>query len=180
MSTNGNERAMEQHMDHEVEMALHQANARRARNGQQPADQARLLETVIESDLESGDPGLQNLKARDFPLANYDEDEDSVEYKWVQEILNLFSKARYPHPRSGLQGLSRAWATGDPANRLRSLGLDEYANDEAYLLGTFSRATRGEAGFQQETSAKQVTESRAIRDGVSSSKKGGLLGRFRS
>lgn len=167
-------------MGHDELMALHRANAKQARHGPSPADQARLLDKVVDSELETNDTGLSNLSAKDFPLSNYDEGVDSVEFKWVQEILNIFSKSRHPHSRSCLQGLSRAWASGDPGDRLRALELDEYAQDEAYLLGTYSRAKRGEEMAQQETSAKQVTESHAIREDESSSGGGGLIGRFRS
>lgn len=164
-------------MDHEEVMALHRANADQARHGQDPEGQARLLDKVVESELETDDDGLTNLRAKDFPLSNYDEEADATEFKWVQEILQIFSKARHPHPQSGLQGLARAWATGDTANRLEALALDELARDEAYLLGTYSRAKRGEEMAQQETSAKQVTESHAIKEsGDSSSSGGGLLG----
>lgn len=169
----------EQAMEHDVEMALHEHNARRARGGPDHGEQARLLETVLESDLQTDDQGLGNLNARDFPLSNYEEHIDTTEFKFIQEIINVFSKARFPHPRSCLQGLSRAWATGDPGNRLESLELDEWARDEAYLLGTFSRAMRGEGMAQQETSAKQVTESHAIRQDGSSSGGGGLRGRYK-
>lgn len=170
----------ERAIEHEEVMALHQANARQASRGPSPADQARLLDKVVESELETKDPGLGNLRAKDFPLGNYEEEIDTVEFKWLQEIINIFSKARYPHPRSGLQGLSRAWASGDSSDRLEALGPEELAQDEAYMLGTFSRAKRGEDMAQQETSAKQVTESHAIREGGnSSSSGGGILGRIR-
>lgn len=165
--------------DHDIEMMLHEANERQARSGPGPGDQARLLETVIKSDLETDDAGLVNLVARDFPLSNYEEGVDTVEFKWLQEILNVISKARRPHSRSGLQGLSRAWAAGDTADRLEALGLDEMARDEAYMLGTFSRATRGEGMAQQENAAKQVTESHAIREDGSSGGGGGIRGRWR-
>lgn len=174
-----NPRDREEAMGHEEAMVLHEANARQARHGPTPADQARLLDKVVESDLETDDAGLDNLRAKDFPLSNYDEEADTTEFKWLQEILNIFSKARHPHPRSCLQGLSRAWAAGDPGDRLQALGLDEFARDEAYLMGTYSRAKRGEEMAQQETSAKQVTESHAIREDSGSSK-GGLLGRWRN
>lgn len=176
MSQEQQDRAME----HEAELALHKGNFQQAGRGPSPADQARLLDKVVESELETTDTGLENLRAKDFPLGNYDDEVDTFEFKWFQEILNIFSKARHPHPRSGLQGLSRAWAAGDAAERLQALNLAEYSRDEAYLLGTYSRATRGEDMAQQETAAKQVTESHAIREGGGSSSKGGILGRFRS
>lgn len=165
-------------MEHEEAMQLHKANlqgSHRKENG----DRARLLDTVIESELEVTDSALSNLRAKDFPLSNFDERADTVEFKWMQEILDIFAKARYPHPESGLQGLARAWATGEMRNRKHALELDEFAKDESYKMGTFSRAKRGEEGFQQETNAKQVTETHAVRENGSSSG-GGILGRFRS
>lgn len=167
-------------MEHEEIMALHEGNERRARNGVDRHGQSRVLETVLESELETDDEGLSNLNAQDFALSNYDEGVDTIEFKWVQEILNLFSKARYPHARSGLQGLSRAWAAGDTSDRLEALGPAELTQDESYLLGSYSRAKRGEEMAQQETSAKQVTESHAIREDGESSGGGGLLGRWRN
>lgn len=167
-------------MAHDEVMQLHQTNARRAKHAPSPEEQARLIDKVVESELETQDPGLENLNAKDFPLSNFDEEIDTTEFKWVQEILAMFSKARYPYPESGLQGLARAWATGNPADRLNALEVDEYAQDEAYLLGTYSRAKRGEDMAQQETSAKQVTESHAIRDDGNSANKGGVRGWWRN
>lgn len=171
-----NGQSPEEIMAHEEAMQLHQAGL--SKRGRDPQDRARLIDTVIESELEVSDDALANLRAKDFPLSNFDEEIDTVEFKWMQEILDMFNKAEYPHPGSGLQGLSRAWAAGDAAERNQALGLDEYVKDEAFKLGTFSRAKRGEDMAQQETSAKQVTETHAVReDGNSSS--GGLLGRWR-
>lgn len=172
----GRGREREALMAHEEAMQLHQAGLNR--QGQDPQDRARLLDTVIESELDVTDDALANLRAKDFPLSNFDEETDTVEFKWMQEILDLFVKARYPHPGSGLQGLSRAWARGDSSDRLSALELDEFAKDESYKLGTFSRAKRGEEMAQQETSAKQVTETHAVREDSSSSRSGGLLGRL--
>lgn len=164
-------------MAHEEAMQLHKAGL--SSRGVSPRERARILETVIESELEATDGALTNLRAKDFPLGNYDED-DPVEFKWMTEILDMFSKARYPHPQSGLQGLARAWASGDSRNRRQALELDEFAKDESFKLGTYSRAKRGEDMAQQETSAKQVTETHAVRDDGSSKGGGGILGRWRS
>jgi hypothetical protein len=172
------ERQQEALMEHEEAMQLHKANLQgtsRDKNG----DRARLLDTVIESDLEATDDALANLRAKDFPLSNFDEGEDTVEFKWMQEILDIFTKARYPHPDSGLQGLARAWATGNMRNRRQALRLDEFAKDESFKLGTYSRAKRGEDMAQQETSAKQVTETHAVRENGSSSN-GGIRGWLRN
>jgi hypothetical protein len=162
--------------EHDEVMQLHQANQAQAQHAQSPAEQARLLDTMIESELDVSDDALANLRAKDFPLGNYDDEGvDTTEFKWIQEITRLLARARYPHPDSGLQGLSRAWATGDQSNRKEALGLHDLAKDEAYMLGTFSRAKRGEDMAQQETSAKQVTESHAIRESDDSGG-GGILG----
>jgi len=166
-------------MAHEEAMQLHQAGL--AQTGRDPGDRARLLDTVIESELDTSDDALSNLRAKDFPLSNFDEDTDTIEFKWMSEILDLFAKARYPHQDSGLTGLSRAWASGDASDRKQPLGLDDVAKDESYKLGVYSRAKRGEDMAQQETSAKQVTETHAVReDNGGSSGGGGLLGRWRS
>lgn len=165
-------------MAHEEAMQLHQAGLRQS--DQKPKDRARLLETVIESELDVTDDSLSNLRAKDFPLSNFEEEIDTTEFKWIQEILDMFVKARRPHPGSGLQGLSRAWAAGDAHERTESLDLDQFAKDESFKLGTFSRAKRGEGMAQQETSAKQVTETHAVRENGGSSSRGGILGRWRS
>lgn len=180
VGTNGHKEQQEEAMAHQEIMALHQNNDHQARHAPSPSEQAHLIDNVVESELTTDDEGLQNLRAKDFPLSNYDDEVDTVEFKWVQEILNLLSKARHPHPGSGLQGLARAWATGDPDERLEALDPDEFARDEAFLMGTYSRAKRGEGMAQQETSAKQVQESHAIRHDSGSSSGGGLLGRFRN
>lgn len=178
MSGRDGQQQQEEVLSHNEAMLLHEANTKR-RSDPDRVGQARVLETVLESDLETSDDGITNLNARDFALSNYDPETDTTEFKWLQEILNIFSKARYPHPRSGLTGLSRAWAAGDAGDRLQPLGLDELARDEAYLMGTFSRAKRGENMKQQETSAKQVQETHAISDRNSSSGGGGIRGRIR-
>lgn len=176
--TNG--QSQEQAMDRQEFMALHQNNTTRAREGPSPSERASLIDNVVETELETGDKGLSNLGAKDFTLSNYDEEVDTVEFKWIQEIVNILSKSRHPHPGSGVTGLSRAWAAGDPTNRLEPLSPEELAQDEVYLLGTFSRAKRGEGMAQQETSGKMITESHAIQDSRDSrsSSGGGLLGRF--
>ena len=175
MSQNGHE---EEIMAHEETMTLHQAGLSQPSPG--PQDRARLIETVIESELDVSDDALMNLRAKDFPLGNFDDEEvDTTEFKWMAEILDLFTKSRYPHPDSGLQGLSRAWAAQDSSERRQALGLDEFAKDESFKMGAFSRAKRGEDGFQQETASKSVNETHAVRDSNGSSGNG-LLSRFRS
>lgn len=167
-------------MAHEEAIQLHKASLQgNSRGGMSSREQARILDTVIESELQATDAALSNLRAKDFPLSNYDDDTDTVEFKWMQEILDAFSKARYPHPQSGLQGLARAWATGDSGDRRRALELDEFAIDESYKMGTYSRAKRGEDMAQQETTGKMVSEARTISDNEGGSKgRGGILGRI--
>lgn len=172
---NGRQEARE----HDEVMELHRANQQRAQQGRDPADQARLIDKMIDSELDVPISELDNLSAKDFPLGNYDDDGvDTTEFKWMQEIMVLFVRGPHPHPGSGLQGLSRAWATGESNNRKEALSLSEQAEIESYILGTFSRAKRGEDMAQQETSAKQVHESHAIREDSSSSGGGGILGKF--
>lgn len=165
-------------MAHEAVLQTQRAALQAGQNSHTtPKDRARLLETVIETELVATDDALDNLKAKDFPLSNFDEETDTIEFKWMQEILDIFVKARYPHPRSGLTGLARAWATGDRSDRRHPLGLDEFAQDETYKLGTYSRSKRGEGMAQQETSAKQVTETHAVHDNGQTSK-GGIMARL--
>jgi len=64
---------------------MHEGNARRARHAPGPGDQARLLDTVLESGLETDDDGLANLNAQDFPLSNYEDviDQSSFLRDWL-------------------------------------------------------------------------------------------------
>lgn len=160
------------------ELAMHQEGMR-AMQEMSRKERARLLEATVESELEATSDGLDNLKAKDFPLANYDDEADVHEFKWLQEIILEFQRAKHPHPDSVLQGPIREWAFDDPTASLEALDMDEFIQDETYFMGTFSRATRGEDGFQQETNAKQVRESYAVNEGNDGGG-GGLLGRFRS
>jgi len=126
-ATNGHSESQDEVMEHDEFMALHQNNG--SNNAPSPSEQAHLIDNVVESELETDDKGLENLSAKDFPLSNYDDEVDTVEFKWLQEILNMFSKARHPHPDSAMQGLARAWAVGDPDVRLEALGLDDVADE---------------------------------------------------
>lgn len=138
----------------------------------------QLIDKVVESELEhtDGEGGaLENLRAQDFPLSFYTEGEGPVEFKWQSEIIDMFDKARYPHPQSGLQGLARAWATGDTSDRKSARELDEIVTDESYKMGTYSRATRGEEGAQQEEFGRQVSEAHTYTDGTGQDGGGGLL-----
>jgi len=126
--------------------------------GEQPGDRARLLELAVDSDLDAPTEALENLTAKDFPLSNYDELADSWEVKGVQEILSVLDEARHPHPESVLQGAVREYAFDDENESLQARSPEEAIVNESFLLGTYSRFTRGEEGFQQETSAKQTRE----------------------
>lgn len=156
-----------------VRGAIHQRQIQ-GMQGQQPQDRARLLELAVDTDLDAPSNALRNLRAKDFPLANYDELADSFEVKGVQEILALLDEARHPHPDSVLQGAVREWAFDDEAESLEARRPEEAIVKESFLLGTYSRFTRGEEGFQQETSAKQTRESITVDEDASES------GRLRS
>ena len=165
-------------MGREETMALHQHGLAESAGG--PKDRARFIESVLDSELEASDDSLSNLSAKDFPLAKFDDDEvDTTEFKWMSEILDMVVKARHPHPGSHLQGLTRAWGAQETSERRQALGLDEFAVDESFKLGAFSRAKRGEGGFQQDTASKSVNETHAVRDSNGSSSSG-LLARWRS
>lgn len=159
--------------DDKVRAAIHQKNIQ-GLQGEQPGDRARLLEVTVDSELEAPTDALRNLRAKDFPLANYDELADSFEVKGIQEILAVLDEARHPHPESVLQGAVREWAFDDQTESLEARTPKEAIKNESFLLGTYSRATRGEDGFQQETSAKQTRESITVDEGDDTS------GRLRS
>lgn len=143
--------------------AMHQQNMRQMTDQQD--DRARLLEVTVDSELEAPNDALRNLRAKDFPLSNYDEVADTFEMKGIQEILSLLDEVRHPHPESVLQGAVREWAFDRPGEALEARDPEEIIVNESYLLGTYSRATRGEGGFQQETSAKQTKESITVDEG---------------
>lgn len=162
-------------------MAAHTRHTAHERNlagmREDEGDRARLLELTVDSDLESPDEALKNLRAKDFPLANFDQLADTFEFKGFQEILALLNEARYPHRESVLQGAVREWAFDKPGEALEARDPDEVIAEEAYLLGTYSRATRGEDGFQQETAAKQTRESITVDEGGAGGR-GGLRSRI--
>lgn len=141
--------------------------------GQSHGDRARLLDVAVESELDSPSDELANLKARDFPLSNYDENgADTFEVKGIQEILALLDEARYPHSESVLQGAVREYAFNDQNESLESRQMGEFIVNESYLLGTYSRFKRGEGGFERETNAKETHEAVTVdgTDGDSSSR----------
>lgn len=144
--------------------ALHQQNLKTMVQDDHD-DRARLLEVTVDSELEAPNDALRNLRAKDFPLANYDELADAFEVKGIQEILALLDEVRHPHPESVLQGAVREWAFNKPGEALEARDPEEFIVNESYLLGTYSRATRGQGGFQQETSAKQTKESITVDEG---------------
>lgn len=170
---NGQERDPEEAQRAAVKGAIHREQIKRMGASKQD-DRARLLEVTVDSELEPPNESLQNLRAKDFPLANYDELADTFELKGIQEILSLFDEVRHPHPESVLQGAVREWAFGERGENLSARDPQDLIVNESYLLGTYSRATRGEEGMQQEMSAKQTRESITVDDTSSSS------GRLRS
>lgn len=159
----------------EMQRAALQQQQLQQLQGKQPDDRARLLDEAVKSELDSPSKELENLKARDFPLSNYDEGRtDTFEFKGVQEILSLLDEVRYPHEESVLQGAVREYAFDDQSESLQARTPGEAIVNESFLLGTYSRAKRGEGGFERETNAKQTHEAITVDDGQSGSKKGRL------
>lgn len=159
----------------ERDIQLHRENLRGERPNQLAG--AYYINTVVESELDASSDSLDNLSAKDFPLANFDEKEiDTTEFKWLQEIFKLFDRAQYPHPRSCLTGVARQWAFDDPARAEEHLGVDEVIRDETFTLGTYSRAKRGEGMAQQESANKVTEERKSEIEGGESSGKGGIRG----
>jgi len=158
-----NGQSREEAMEEQRKQRVHERNI--AGMPEQDGDRARLLEVTVDSDLDAPNEALANLRAKDFPLANYDELADSWEFKGMQEILALLAEVRHPHPESVLQGAVREWAFDEPGEALEARDPEDFIENEAFLLGTYSRATRGEEGFQQETSAKQTRESITVDEG---------------
>jgi hypothetical protein len=166
-------------MNQQRDIQLHRENLRGERPNQLAG--AYYISEVVDSELEASSDSLDNLSAKDFPLANFDgEGVDTTEFKWLAEIYLLFDRAQYPHPRSGLVGVARQWAFDDTARAEEHLGLDEVIMDETFAMGAYSRAKRGE-GMAQQESANKVTEERRseIDGGDSSSGRGGIMGWLR-
>lgn len=171
-------RRREQERKREQEHALHQSNLTQAQ-APSGAERANLIETTVESELdEPSRQLLHNLASKDIPLANFDED-DIHEMKWFQEILLEKFKAAHPHSDSVLQGTVREWAFDDPSESYEALSPEEEIEADTFQWGTYSRATRAEDGFQQETNSKQISES-VTRSPDRDTSGGGLLGRWRS
>lgn len=163
---------------YQQEMALHQGNLGGIQE-RTDDERASLIEATVETELEEPSRKLlQNLAAKDIPLANFSE-EDVHEMKWFQEIVAEKWRAAHPHPESVLQGTLREWAFDDPTESLEALDTSEHIQGETFKWGTYSRATRAEEGFQQETNSKQVRETVA-RSPDRKESSGGLLGRWRS
>lgn len=118
---------------------------------------ADVMETAVKTDLE-GPRGLNNLNARDFPLANLDS-EDVQESRWNFEIYRLFYQMNRPHPGSAAIGPYRVWASHGGEEPIFPLDMNEFNQSEQFTFGSYTRATRGHQMAQQETSAKQITES---------------------
>jgi hypothetical protein len=127
---------------------------------QQHESRADLIETTVKTDLE-GPQGLENINARDFPLANLD-DADVQEARWNFEIYRLFDEMRLPHPGSAAIGPYRVWASHGEEEPVFPPGMDEFNASEQFTFGSYTRATRGHQMAQQETSAKQIQESRLL------------------
>lgn len=140
--------------DKATEGQLHAQNLQ----GQQSQDsRADLIQEVVQSDLD-GTAGLQNLNARDFPLANLD-DADVQEVRWMFEIYGHFDKIARPHRGSGMIGPFRVWASHGEADPAFPPDMAELNASDQYVLGNYTRATRGHQMAQQETTGKSIQES---------------------
>lgn len=135
-------------------------HAAQVQAGQQNGSQADLIETTVQTDLDGPD-GLSNLKARDFPLGNLD-DADVQEARWNFEIYRLFYEMEHPHPASAAIGPYRVWASHGQEEPIYPVDMEEFNDSEQYTFGSYTRATRGHQMAQQETSAKQIQESRLL------------------
>lgn len=169
---------IERERQRQEDMQIHQNNLGTMVD-QNQHERANLIETTVETELEEPSRQLlHNLASKDIPLANFKE-EDIHEQKWFQEIVLEKFKAAHPHSKSVLQGVLREWAFDDPTESFEALDPTEHIEGDTFNWGTYSRATRAEKGFQQETNSKQVRETVA-RSPDREKSSGGLLGRWRS
>lgn len=120
--------------------------------------QASLLNTAVETELQTDSRGLKNLAAKDFPLANFDA-ADRTEGRWLPELYMLMDRIRYPHPMSAAVGPMRVWASGGEEDPLFPKSSENVIEDEEFTWGSYSRVTRGEGMKQQETVGKSIKES---------------------
>lgn len=159
--------------------ALDDAVAREGLTGKTdtPAERARLLEMLTDTDLEEPSQRfLSNLAVKDLPLANLDE-ADKHEFKWdvVENTMETFIAA-HPHDDSAVYGGARAVIYDDPSEALEPLSRSEIQQAWTFLWQVYARATRAEDMRQQEIAGKQSNESIVRREGFESSS-GGFLNR---
>jgi len=145
--------------------------------GDDPADRARLLDMLTDTDLEPPSQGfLANLAVKDLPLANLDE-ADKHEFKWdiVENTMETFIAA-HPHDDSAVYGGARAVIYDDPSEALEPLSRSEVQQARTFLWQIYARATRAEDMRQQEIAGKQSNESIVRREGFDDSS-GGFINR---
>lgn len=98
--------------------------------------------------------GTKNLLAKDFVLGNISK-EDRRAWWWLAKNQQEFAKAEHPPKGSMLQGPIRAALLGDPMDRKEAMDPETMTDSHSELMMFEARASRSEAGFQQDKLVEQ-------------------------
>jgi len=145
--------------------------------GEEPEDTTELLEQFTDSDIETGSAAFDNLQSKEFPTAQFSE-EQFAENRHYMEVIQERVRAALPHENQDVTGILREWAHDDPDAGLEQPSREDLLMDETGKQAIIARSTKGKDGSLLKWVLRQIRESVVRRDG---DKKGGggLLGRFR-
>lgn len=143
--------------------------------------QESFLEDLIDT-TDLADPSrdkLNNLVSKDFPLANFTDDEvHELKYR-LRIRLEMFLRA-HPRPESGVTDDTRKIVNDDPTDGLKPLTQGQKYEALQIFDAIWARVTRGRGMAQQEILQKSITESRVQRGTEENDDEGsGLLSRLR-
>jgi hypothetical protein len=105
---------------------------------------------------------IQNLLARDYPLANIDGD-DREYFRLLSENIRLYIEEEFPPEESLVQGDLGAALLEDPSYSHQALTPTKKTRYETILMDSYARSSRGVSGWQQEQFSKS-TNVRRVED----------------
>lgn len=153
----------------------HQANLGMG-GGEYTHRETDFIREIIETPAEPPDSVMQNLKSKDFPLANLSEAEKHKlfwDIKYYQEMY----KDMHPPPESNNRGERRKALMDDPNEGWDHFHSADRASVEMFISAIEARLTRGKDGFQQKQNNTSINISEARED---PNKDDGSSGWFRS